>query len=145
MKRGSGLKRASPLKAKSQPKVRTTPIKAKNAKRAKKAHTEDFGPPGFADFVREYGCVVARDTGSLSGCAGRVEFCHRKSRGAGGGWRNNSFGACTKHHREQHDAGINTWEKRHSFDLDLWCCAITHQYEKRNGWHTERFHQGDNE
>lgn len=135
MKRGKPLKRGQPLKAKKQLErgesklERSKPIPKKNAKRRKRLHAEQFGPPEFGEFVRAYGCVVALQTGSLSECAGPVQQCHRKSRAAGGGWRNNNFGGCAKHHAEQGTVGIKTFEERHNLDLDLWCCAITHQFD----------------
>lgn len=137
MKRTRFIPRKAPLKAKVKAwweKVRS-PIKKRNAKRTKAAFEEDFGPPGFSDFVRETGCVVANQSGSTAECIGPVQHCHRKSRGAGGGWKNNSFGGCLGHHNEQHMVGIKTFERMYGLDLDLECCAITHSWErKRYGW-----------
>lgn len=115
--------------------VRKTQIKKKNPKRRAALFVEQYGPPTFGEFVRNSGCVVARQSGSRSGCLGPIQFCHRKSRGAGGGWKNNSFGACVVHHNEEHAMGQKTFEKTYNLDLDLECLAISHSWERAEyGW-----------
>ena len=115
MKRGTGLKR-------------TTRLKPVNAKRKKKMHAEQFGPPGFADFVRASGCMIAVERVS-SVCMGPVGVAHVVSRGAGGKWRENCVGLCAGHHAVQHAIGVAEFEKRHGVDMDLWACAITGKWE----------------
>lgn len=124
MKRGPGPKRTTGLTVKSAPKPRAKPIPKKNAARAKKRHAEAFGPEGFVEFVHSYGCVVAQEKGPLSGCEGPSEAAHLKSRGAGGGWRENVVPLCRKHHAEQHRHGIKSFDVRHNMDLDLWAAAV---------------------
>lgn len=90
---------------------------------------EQFGPPGFVEFVHSFGCVIARERGGPQDCDGPVELAHIKSRGAGGGWKNNSLGLCRHHHQTQHALGIVTFQKRNETDLDFWACAITGKWE----------------
>lgn len=133
MKRGGWLKRSKPLKAKQWLEKATAPIKKFNAKRKAKRRAEEFGPPGFVEFVHSYGCVVARNEGysmNSPSCSGPVEAAHVKSRGAGGKWKNNIVGLCKGHHFEQHAVGMIEFTKRHdNIDLDLWAVAINGRWE----------------
>ena len=108
---------------------RTKAVNPANKKRKANLRESHFGPPGFVEFVHRHGCVVARDGASLSRCEGPVEAAHRKSRGAGGGWRHNVYGLCRKHHQEQHSKGLETFETAHHLDGDLWACAITGKFD----------------
>lgn len=65
--------------------------------------------PTHQAFVRRHQCVVP-------GCQrGNIQFCHVKSRGAGGGdWYGVSM--CLEHHEEQHH-GIQTFQKKYGIDL----------------------------
>ena len=110
---------------------RRSPLPKVNRKRKAKLHAEQFGPPGFGDFVRSRGCVVARQMGSVAGCLGPMQHCHRKSRAAGGKWRDNSFCACLAHHAEEHNMGQETFERAYGLDLDLEACVVTHQWDLR--------------
>jgi hypothetical protein len=112
---------------------RTKGVNPVNRKRAKKRKLEQFGPPGFADFVREYGCVVGREGSSLMTCMGPVQVAHLRSRGAGGGWRENCVGLCAGHHGVQHSLGVVTFAKQYAIDLDLWAAAVTHQWDLNEG------------
>lgn len=61
-------------------------------------------------FVRRHACCV-------SGCKeGPIEFAHAKSRGAGG-HDVQGVSLCLKHHREQHQVGIATFQARYKIDL----------------------------
>lgn len=100
-----------------------------NQKRRKRLHAEQFGPPEFGEFVRNYGCVIAIEGGSSEDCDGPIQVAHRKSRGAGGGWRDNCYGLCAAHHVEQHAVGLVTFENEYCLDGDLWACAITHKFD----------------
>lgn len=114
---------------KRTPLKRTKPIKKRNAKRRKRLGAEQFGPDGFCDFVRDFGCVIARERGGPQDCGGVVEVAHVISRGAGGGWRSNCLGLCASHHRQQHDLGIKTFEKRNETDLAYWARRITGHWD----------------
>lgn len=125
---------------KKSPLERRTPVKKRNAKRAKKAHAEQFGPPGFVEFVHEYGCIIAREKGPLSGCGGPVEAAHVRNRREG--WKNNVVGLCRDHHTAApgsfHFLGsAGAFDKRWNTDLDLWACAVTAKWEAQEyGWST---------
>lgn len=99
-----------------------------NRKRAKKKHAEAFGPPGFVEFVHEFGCVIAREKADAK-CDGPVEVAHLKSRGAGGVWRENTVGLCRHHHAQHHRLGVESFDRFYETDLDLWACAITHRWD----------------
>lgn len=110
-------------------------LKPVNRARKALAHEEQYGPPDFGDFIRGSGCVVARATGTREGCLGPVQHCHRRSRGSGGLWRGNSFGACVGHHAEEHTKGQKTFEATYGLDLDDECKRLTFEYERRrDGW-----------
>lgn len=66
-------------------------------------------------WVRGHDCCVP-------GCTGTpIEFAHyRDASNAGTGLKSHScFGVslCFAHHREQHDTGVETFQKRHGIDL----------------------------
>lgn len=93
----------SPRPPKARTRIRRSPVKrGKKVKRF--AQLRD---PGLCAFVRTLGCVIAWE------CAGRTEVAHLKSRGAGGADRNNVIPLCTKHHREQHQIGIQSFGDRY--------------------------------
>lgn len=61
-------------------------------------------------FVRRHDCCVP-------GCAdGPIQFAHAKSRGAGG-HDSQGVALCLAHHREQHDIGIESFQKKYGIDL----------------------------
>lgn len=85
---------------------------------------EQFGPPGYVAHVHSYGCLVELEQPGSGECEGPIEAAHVKSRGAGGGWKNNVVPLCRRHHRQQHDMGSDTFAFHHVLDLDLWAAAI---------------------
>lgn len=119
----------STLPAPEKPLDRSGPLPKRNAKRAKVRHAAHFGPPGYVEHVHSFGCVFAVERGTTAECEGPLEACHRKSRGAGGGWRKNLFCACRKHHAMQHAMGVAAFERFVPTDLDLWACAITGKWD----------------
>lgn len=66
-------------------------------------------------FVRAHDCCVPNCTGSP------IEFAHvRSSATAGVGYKpHDAFGVslCFAHHREQHDDGVETFQRRHGINL----------------------------
>jgi hypothetical protein len=128
LKRGKPLRAKKKLQAKSKLK-RETKLAPVNRKRRKRLSADQFGPPEFGEFVREYGCVIAIESGDAGECEGPVEVAHRKSRGAGGKWRDNCYGLCRGHHAEQHAVGLITFENEYALDGELWADAITHQFD----------------
>jgi hypothetical protein len=73
--------------------------------------------------VRSQGCTAKAthktwiDGGADCCCAGRIEFAHLRSRGAGGKDEGNGVGLCTRHHREQHAMGLTSFERHYGLDL----------------------------
>lgn len=77
--------------------------------------------PRHRKFVRGHAC-------SVPGCiCTPIEFAHVVSRGAGG---HDAFGVslCHAHHREQHQIGIETFQRRHRIDLK----AIAAEFVRRS-------------
>lgn len=60
--------------------------------------------PKYAAFIRTLPCALKGHPEHY--CAGNVQACHLKSRGAGGDDYANLFPACLAGHKEQHDVGI---------------------------------------
>jgi hypothetical protein len=58
-------------------------------------------------------------------CSGPIECAHVRTRGAGGDDRGNTVPLCRRHHRQQHDEGIKSFQA--IYDLDL--AAIAKQLE----------------
>jgi len=115
--------------------ARRTGLKKRNARRARKLHAEQFGDEHFQAYVRNCGCLIGWLIGDreLAGCWGPTEIAHVKSRGAGGGARNNVVGLCTTHHRLQHQAGIETFQKRLRVDLQAEAEKMTKSYDDTYG------------
>ena len=71
--------------------------------------------PRHRKFVRSHACCVPNCTGSP------IEFAHiRSAATAGTGLKpHDAFGVslCFAHHREQHDDGVETFQRRHGIDL----------------------------
>lgn len=75
--------------------------------------------PRHERWVRSHAC-------SIAGCEnGPIEFAHvRSAANAGMGLKpNSSYGIslCTTHHREQHNIGVDTFQR--IYNIDLWTLA----------------------
>lgn len=86
MKRTS-IKRKSPLK-------RKTRLAPANRRRRARTFARNFGER--ATFIRAMPCLLAG-----TGCEGRIEAAHARSRGAGGD-RRELVPLCSGHHRQHH-------------------------------------------
>lgn len=91
-------------------------LRAGKGKRRQQLRAEDFGER--AEAVRGLTCLA--HTGWLSvgqqRCSGDIEAAHAKSRGAGGN-RRHLVPLCQRHHREQHDRGVLTFQTTYRLDL----------------------------
>lgn len=103
MKRGPGPKRR-------------TRVKPSNPARKAKRHAEQFGE--HAETIRALPCCVC-------GAPPPSDPHHSRSRGAGG-TAADLVPMCRAHHREAHDAGRLTFERRHSIDL----AAVARQHQE---------------
>lgn len=112
------MKRTKPLRRKKR-------LKPVNAKRRRARRTANFGERAQA--VRNMRCLCKGKMAHIGlapgvsfmhedPCAGVVEPAHVKSRGAGGN-RRHLVPLCTKHHAEQHQAGIETFQRTYGLDL----------------------------
>ena len=123
MKRSKPLERRTPLEA-NEPLKRTTPLRQRNPERRARLHDEQFGPEAFQKWVRAQTCCVP-DCGGWP-----PELAHVKSRGAGGTWED-IVPLCTRHHREQHDMGIASFQERYGFDMRVQAEDIQRRWEER--------------
>lgn len=103
---------------KRTPLNRRTPLKKANRKRQRARFERAYGSPANVERIRNTPCVICGRTPS--------EAAHVRSRGAGGTWRD-IVPLCSEHHREQHQVGIATFERRHK--IDLAALARTHNGE----------------
>jgi hypothetical protein len=122
------LRRSSPLPRGETPRTRT-PIKKRNAKRkgSRFPHRRD---PEYCAWIRLFSCPFDRSRMRFDPpeselgwillhkeCDGPIECAHVKSRGAGGDDRGNTIPLCRRHHREQHDKGMASFQRLYGFDL----------------------------
>ena len=110
---------------------RRTPIKSRNAKRDGSLfpHRRD---KAYCAWIRTLPCCVAGRGAWIDGgkerCAGRVECAHVITRGAGGYDRANTVALCTRHHRHQHDIGLDSFERVYEIDLTREALAALWRY-----------------
>lgn len=130
MKRSGPPKRRTPLDRGPGPK-RKTRVKASNPKRRAKVWPTQYGPPGFAEFVRSLPCSV-RGRGQRP-CSGKIEAAHVRTKAVKGGWRDNVIPLCLFHHRHQGDIGIKTFPLVYSVDLYALARHVTAQWDRSHG------------
>lgn len=119
MKRGGPLPRHAALK-RGGSLARRTPLKARNPKRLASAWSKAYGSSEYLAFVHAQPCVVP-------GCEEtRIHAAHVRSRGAGGTWRS-VVSMCRDHHREQHEFGILTFQRKYAIDLPALAAAFAEQ------------------
>lgn len=71
--------------------------------------------PDYLDWIRTRPCLLFLLPGG--GCTwGDSDPAHVKSRGAGGG-DDTVVPLCRKHHREQHQLGVKSFERKYGLDL----------------------------
>lgn len=96
--------------------MKKVPLKKRNVRRAKEAFTEAFGEKG--SWVRGFSCAIGVYGRNPGECDGLIEAAHVRSRGAGGAAKD-IIPLCTRHHREQHDAGIRTTESKYAISFTM--------------------------
>ena len=93
-------------------------LRAGKGKRRQQLRVEDFGER--AEAVRGMRCLAWREESLRYDpqrmCSGDIEAAHAKSRGAGGN-RRHLVPLCQRHHREQHDRGVLTFQTTYRLDL----------------------------
>jgi hypothetical protein len=120
---------------KRSPMKRGKAINKVNRARAAKRKARAFGDK--ASWIRAMSCVVRQraldiafdgwtDPEGMILCGGPIEVAHAKSRGAGG-TSAHAVALCKRHHAQQHNVGIQTFERRYSIDL----LGIARSLEKR--------------
>lgn len=136
-----------------------TPIRKRNAKR-NGSRFPKRRDPAYCAWIRSLDCV-ARGTESAArrynnlrlahgqeaivavepwlilfgvrDCCGPVECAHVVSRGAGGDDVANTVPLCRAHHRQQHDKGIETFQRFYTLDLAAVAAELGQRYEMDGG------------
>lgn len=135
MQRRAPLRRSTPLRAKSRlesksqlrrsgPIARRTPLRAVNPVRRQQRFEDAFHSVAFVTWIKSLSC-------SVQGCRSRrIEAPHVSSRGAGGTYED-VVPLCSRHHRESHDVGIRTFERRYGLDLVQLAGVIADRWRER--------------
>lgn len=98
----------TPLHRKTRLKAGTKRLKVRRRSKRFAARRD----PAYATWVRSGLCLIGDQ------CFGTgVDACHVKSRGAGGDDRGNLIPLCRSHHREQHQIGLRSFERKYGVDL----------------------------
>ena len=101
-------------------------VKPINRERRSRMDMKLWGPDGFVEFVHRCDCAVP-------GCRSwYVEAAHARSRAAGGDWTD-ILPLCRDHHREQHQAGILTFERTHGLDMLAAAAATQRRWRELTG------------
>jgi hypothetical protein len=126
-----------PLRQKNRKPLKRTRMKSRGP-RTKKSGGALF-PKGvdepYREWIRALPCILAGRTAQVESwpmehrCLEPIQSCHVKSRGAGGGDRNNLYPGCVVAHHQQHLVGIRSFE--HCWDVSLKTIArqLTAVYE----------------
>lgn len=123
LRSGKGLKRSTPL-SRTSGLERSKPVAKVNRKRRSKQWVRAFGSADRVEWTQAQPCVICGAT--------PCEVAHIKSRGAGGS-ADDTIPLCTRHHREQHDAGIETFASRYGCNLEAWAARVARQWRALNG------------
>ena len=89
---------------------RKTPLRSRGRSRFPKRRD-----PGYLARIRGMPCTIL--THSTGTCSGITEPAHVRIRGAGGDDVGNVIPLCQRHHRIQHDAGIQTFQLMYNIDM----------------------------
>lgn len=99
--------------------IRRTPLRRVNTERAEREQERQFGD--LAKYVRTLRCCIP-----WCPCAAVAAHVHtRRNHGAwitpvdGGPKRGNIVPMCVRHHLEQHQHGIKTFQREHGLNLEL--------------------------
>lgn len=68
-----------------------------------------YGSTGLVAYLNALPCLVCG--------RGPSDAAHVKSRGSGGGYRDNLVPLCREHHTEQHQIGIDTFQMKYNIDM----------------------------
>jgi len=106
------------------------PVNPVNRERRSRLSEVQWGPESFQRWLHGLACVIP-------GCAARdVEAAHSVSRGAGGTWKD-IVPLCRDHHREQHTAGLVTFEQRYGIDLRAAAATVQRRWREIGGEQAE--------
>ena len=91
----------------------------RNAEGKPRERFEGLRDEDFRAWIRERRCLLVGAPSAR--CAGRVEAAHVESKARGAGDAGNLAPLCLRHHREQHDYGIQSFQREYGVNLRL--CA----------------------
>lgn len=101
-------------KPRRKPKKVRKPLKRSPVTRGKKIKRfARLREPKLLAYVRTLPCILRTIRVTGGPCEGITEAAHLKSRGAGGADKFNVIPLCTKHHREQHRIGIQSFAAKY--------------------------------
>ena len=92
--------------------MKRTPLKRKTALKARgKSRFPKRRAPKYVAWIRKQSCSMLGKivNNYYHVCLGPVEAAHLKSRGAGGGDRENCLSLCSFSHGTQHTIGLKSW------------------------------------
>lgn len=89
--------------------------------------------PAYRAWIRQQPCVLADHpvARARGGCRGVIEPCHVKSKGASGGDQANLYPGCSRHHEEQHQTGIRSFQTRYGINLRALATELAVQYAQK--------------
>lgn len=101
-----------------------SPVARSNPKRRERLFEDAFGSVERVEWIRRSPCVVP-------GCEGfPCENHHWPTKGAGGKATDISP-LCIPHHREFHQLGPETWQRKHGIDLSATNAATEAAWQRR--------------
>ena len=120
------MKRRKPLRRS------TTPIKARKADKSKRRFA-NLRDEAYQGWIRQQPCAISGRKWFdeyPAVCDGAVQCAHLKARGAGGADRDNCLPLCAKHHYQQHEMGIKSFQEAFGLDLAAVAAALDVQYQE---------------
>ena len=118
-----------------EPLRRRTPRRKRNPKTGGHRFPKNVDEE-YREYIRGLPCEAdevgfpwwARHDGSVD-CDGPIHPAHVKSRGAGGPDIGNIVPLCARHHHQQHNVGIKTFQAIYTLDLAWIARRLTEAYE----------------
>jgi len=83
----------------------------------------------YRDYIRSNPCAIAVRLSSFAECLFKVQCCHVKHAGMGGTYvpdHGNLWPGCGGHHQEQHNSGVDTFQRK--YDINL--CDVARRMEE---------------
>jgi hypothetical protein len=127
MQRKKPLKRGAPPRRSTKPIARGKPPKARKDDPTKRRFAK-LRDPEYCAWIRTLRCTIDCGCTNHCDCWGRIEGAHVKARSVGGVDRGNLVPLCTRHHREQHTLGMQSFQDLYRLHLTSWALRLDAQY-----------------